>query len=157
MPKGACHECHDGRRESRLLTRLDQSLVHRISQPDLQGGDERKQRNQLSFPGPEARLWIDPIPTHVSPTIPTVKQDLEALSRLDLPDVDVLHPVPQSLRRIRDGRSGRVSIETDAGQNTCALSDSKMKVRRGDGRTCFQILCLFVYVESKVHVQDPPR
>ena len=64
-PDGRCHKRRHTLFGSWLLSLLCQPLVHTVPKPDIR------------------------------PTVPTVKQDFEALGSLDGDDVDVSHSVPE--------------------------------------------------------------
>lgn len=57
--------------------------------------------------------------THIRSAVPTVKQNLETLRRLDRQDVDVLDSVPE-----RSASLGIIPVKPDSSENTGSLRDS---------------------------------
>jgi hypothetical protein len=114
-PESASNKRHDRRSKSSLLSRLDQTLVDRIPQPDLESMSTPRtsQHGHLDSSSINDRRRK----THISSTIPAVEQDLETLGRLDIPNINVLHSIPQFGRWGR----GRVPVEPDPGKNASAL------------------------------------
>ena len=67
---------------------------------------------------------------HIRPTVPAVKDNFEALGRLDRDDVDIPDPVPQ-----RPARARVVPVEPNAGEDTRPLHVSLGRRRYLSRRT----------------------